>query len=97
MDITAKELKEKLERGDHFLFIDVREKWEHEKSSLGAQNIPLNQLIKNLSELASYKNEEIVVHCQTGQRSGMVKLVMKAAGFTQVRNLIGGIEAFFNV
>jgi len=94
MDITVQELRQKLESGEKFVFIDVREPWENEEFNLGAQLIPLGTLINSMYELDEHKNEEIVVHCRSGTRSGQAQGLMQANGFTNVRNLTGGIMAW---
>jgi len=43
-DITVSELKERLDQGEKFHFIDVREEWEYEEDNLGADNIPWESL-----------------------------------------------------
>jgi rhodanese-related sulfurtransferase len=93
-DITAAELKEKLENKEEFIFIDVREEWEYEEDNLGATNIPLGQLAFQLGEFESAKDKEIVVQCRSGARSGNAKKFMESHGFTKVRNLLGGIMAY---
>ena len=93
-DITVSELKERLDRGEKFHFIDVREEWEYEEDNLGADNIPLGELAHQLSQLEKIKEEEIVIHCRSGARSGNAKKFMVTNGFTQVRNVLGGILAF---
>lgn len=94
MDITVQELKQKFEAGESFVFIDVREPWEYEEFNLGATLIPLGNLPANLSELEDHKNDEIVVHCRSGARSGMAQAMMAGAGFTNVRNMTGGVMAW---
>jgi rhodanese-related sulfurtransferase len=93
-DITVKELKERLEKGEKFHFFDVREEWEYEEDNLGANNIPLGELDHQLEQLAGIKHEEIVVHCRSGARSGNAKKYMETKGFTKVRNVLGGILAY---
>ncbi|PRY90763.1 rhodanese-like domain-containing protein [Mongoliibacter ruber] len=93
-DITVSELREKLQKGDEFIFIDVREEWEYEEDNLGAKNIPLGQLPYELDELEEFKDQEIVVQCRSGARSGNAKKFMETRGFTSVRNLLGGIMAY---
>jgi rhodanese-related sulfurtransferase len=70
MDITAQELKERLENGEKFNFIDVREEHEYEADNLGAKLIPLGDFPDYLDELEALKDEEIVIHCRSGARSG---------------------------
>ena len=91
MDITVQELKERLENKDDFLFIDVREPHEYEEFNLGGKLRPLNSFLVNLAEFEGDKDKEIVVYCRSGSRSGMAQQYMQGAGFTNVRNLTGGI------
>lgn len=93
-DITVSELKERIEKGEKFVFVDVREEWEYEEDNLGAENIPLGELPDRLGELEDHKNEEIIVHCRSGARSGNAKKFMEGKGFTKVRNVLGGIMAY---
>ncbi len=97
MDITVQELKEKLENNSSFVFIDVREMVENQNFNLGGQLIPIGELMGRMPDLEPHKNDEIVVYCQTGNRSGMAKMLLQSAGFTNVRNLIGGVEHWRNV
>ncbi|MEZ4920499.1 MAG: rhodanese-like domain-containing protein [Saprospiraceae bacterium] len=94
MDIQVDELYKKLKDGDDFVFVDVREPWENEEFALGAKLIPLGDLVNRLFELDSYKNSEVVVHCKSGGRSGVAKALLEGQGFTNVRNLIGGVLAW---
>jgi rhodanese-related sulfurtransferase len=96
MDITVQELHQKLESGEKFVFIDVREPWEYEEFNLGATLLPLGDLINRAWELEDHKNDEIVVHCRSGGRSGMAQAMLTAQGFTNVRNLTGGVMAWLD-
>ena len=96
MDITVQELKQKIEAGDKFIFIDVREPWEYDEFNLGAKLIPLNTLVNSLYELEEQKDEEIVLQCRSGARSGMAQSIMQANGFQNVRNLTGGVLAWID-
>ncbi|MBA4298968.1 Rhodanese-related sulfurtransferase [Algoriphagus alkaliphilus] len=93
-DITVAELKERLDKGQKFHFLDVREEWEFEEDNLGAQNIPLGELPHRLSELEKHKDDEIIVHCRSGARSGNAKKFMESKGYSKVRNVLGGILAY---
>lgn len=90
-DITVTELKERLDRGEKINLIDVREPHEFELSNLGGRLIPLGTLPGMLDELADWKDQEVIVHCKSGGRSGQAAAFMRQQGFTHVRNLIGGI------
>jgi rhodanese-related sulfurtransferase len=94
MDINVQELREKLESGEKFVFIDVREPWEYEEFNLGGRLMPLQTLITQQWELEDHKNDEIVLYCRSGSRSGMAQSVLAANGFTNVRNLTGGVIAW---
>lgn len=94
MDITVQELRQKFQSGDDFVFIDVREPWEYEEFNIGAKLIPLNTLLSNMGELEDHKNDEIILHCRSGARSGMAQGMMMANGFTNVKNMTGGIMAW---
>ncbi|MBM3143497.1 MAG: molybdopterin-synthase adenylyltransferase MoeB [Chloroflexi bacterium] len=92
-DITAAELKERLDRGDHLRLIDVREPHELAISKLdGAELIPLGQLASRMHELDSA--EEIVLFCKMGSRSVRALEVLASAGFRKIKNLEGGINAW---
>lgn len=93
-DITAQELKERLENGEKINLIDVREPYEYDEDNLEGTLIPLGSLAEKLSELEDKKEEEIVVHCRSGARSANAKQYMKSQGFDKVRNLLGGIVAY---
>jgi len=96
MDITVQELRQKLESGEKFVFIDVREPWEYQEFNLGARLMPLGELMNRMWELEDHKNDEIVLYCRSGNRSGMAQSLMQAQGFTNVRNLSGGLLAWQN-
>jgi sulfur-carrier protein adenylyltransferase/sulfurtransferase len=91
MDVT--ELKAKIDRGDRFVLIDVREPHEYQICRLpGSQLIPLRELPQRVSELNSA--DEIVVHCKSGGRSAKAVEFLTKAGFGKVSNLQGGILAW---
>lgn len=93
-DITVSELKERIDKNDKFVFIDVREEYEYEDDNLGALNIPLGELPYKLQELEKHKDEEIIIHCRSGARSGNAKNFLTSKGFLKVRNVLGGILAY---
>ncbi|WP_375419479.1 rhodanese-like domain-containing protein [uncultured Hymenobacter sp.] len=94
-DITSQELKQRQQAGETPHIIDVRETWEVEESRIpGSQNIPLNDLPGKLDELEELKDQEVIVHCKGGGRSASAKAFLTQQGFTNVRNLLGGIASF---
>ncbi len=90
-DIDVIALKAKMDAGEKFVFIDVRETWEYADDNLGAINIPLGEIPGKLNELREHEDEEIIIHCRSGARSGNAKQFLLQAGFTKVRNVLGGI------
>lgn len=93
-DITVQELYERMKKGEQLNLIDVREPYEYEEFNIGAILVPLGTLPTKLAELDSLKTEEIIVHCRSGSRSNNAKLYMMSEGFTNVRNLLGGMVAW---
>lgn len=90
-EISVEALKAKLDNREDFIFIDVREPYEYEEFNLGARLIPLGEIMDNLHLLDGHKNDEIIVHCRSGKRSGMAVDILNQAGFTNVTNVIGGV------
>ena len=94
-DITAEELKERLSKGETPVILDVREDWEYQESNIaGARNIPLGVLPGQVDDLEDLKDQEVIVHCRSGARSATAKAFLQQKGFTNVRNLLGGILAY---
>jgi sulfur-carrier protein adenylyltransferase/sulfurtransferase len=92
-EIDPVEVKAKMDRGDHFVLIDVREPHEYQICSIpNAKLIPLGDLPKRINELNSA--DEIVAHCKSGMRSAKAVDFLKQAGFRKVRNMKGGILAW---
>ncbi|HEX4154868.1 MAG TPA: molybdopterin-synthase adenylyltransferase MoeB [Acidobacteriaceae bacterium] len=92
--LSVEQLKAEIDAGHKPFILDVREPHEYQIVNLGAPLIPLGQLSQRLNEIPVSKDEEIVVHCKTGSRSQNASLTLKAAGFTNVKNLAGGITAW---
>ena len=92
-DIEPVEVKAKIDRGDRFVLIDVREPHEYQICNIPqAKLIPLGDLPKRVNELNSA--DEIVAHCKSGMRSAKAVDFLKQAGFKKVRNMKGGILAW---
>jgi len=91
--ITAAELKARLDRGDRLTVVDVREPHEYEINRIeGSKLIPLGQVPERMHELSSA--DEIVLHCKAGLRSAKALSILRQAGFTRLKNLTGGIDAW---
>jgi len=94
-ELTAAELKSRLDRGDRLVIVDVREPHEWEIANLGAYGarlVPLGQLEAHAEELD--RESEIVLMCRSGARGVRALRQLRAAGFPRLWNLKGGILAW---
>jgi sulfur-carrier protein adenylyltransferase/sulfurtransferase len=91
-EITARELKTRLDRGDDVYVLDVREPHEYQICNIGGHLIPLGELPQRVHELDS--SREIVAHCKSGKRSAQAVEFLQKAGFKKIQNLKGGILAW---
>jgi adenylyltransferase/sulfurtransferase len=91
--ITPTELKSRLEKGDQLVLLDVREPWEFDLAKLnGSTLIPLATLPQSLGKLK--RETEIVAICHHGMRSADATNFLLQQGFSNVKNLVGGIDAW---
>jgi adenylyltransferase/sulfurtransferase len=91
--ITPTELKARIDKGDTLVLLDVREPWENQLAKLdNSVLIPLGTLPQSLAKLD--RNAEIIAYCHHGMRSGDATGFLLQQGFSNVKNLIGGIDAW---
>jgi adenylyltransferase/sulfurtransferase len=94
-EMTVIELKARIDRGTAPTIIDVRESFENQICRIpGAILIPLGDLPAEAPELEP--NAEIVLHCKSGARSAKATKLLRDRGFTNARNLKGGILAWID-
>ncbi|WP_018867156.1 MULTISPECIES: rhodanese-like domain-containing protein [unclassified Thioalkalivibrio] len=80
---------------DDALVLDVREDSEVAAGRIGgAKHIPLGSLKKRMGDIEKYKDKPVVVYCRSGNRSASAAQQLTAAGFEDVVNLQGGIQAW---
>jgi rhodanese-related sulfurtransferase len=91
-EISVQELKEKMDSGEDFQLIDVREDFEYETSNIGGVLIPLGGILIEADKVA--KNKPVVVMCRSGKRSAAAIMQLEQQGFTNLYNLKGGILAW---
>ena len=91
-EITPRDLKARLDRGDDLYILDVREPHEYQICNIGGHLIPLGDLSRRVNELDSAR--EIVAHCRSGKRSAEAAEFLRKAGFKKIWNLKGGILAW---
>jgi adenylyltransferase/sulfurtransferase len=92
-EITVEELRDARERGEPLVLVDVREPFEWQISDLpDSVKIPLASLPSSLEKLA--REDDLVVYCRTGGRSGQAVAFLRGRGYPRVRNLVGGINGW---
>jgi molybdopterin/thiamine biosynthesis adenylyltransferase/rhodanese-related sulfurtransferase len=91
-EITARELKARLDKGDDIYVLDVREPHEYQICNINGHLIPLGELPQRVHELDS--SREIVAHCKSGKRSAQAVEFLQGAGFRKISSLKGGILAW---
>src|ERR1700723_662329 len=91
-EITPKELKARLDRGDDIYVLDVREPNEYQICNINGHLIPLGELSRRVHELDS--SREIGAHCKSGKRSAEAVEFLRGAGFRKISSLKGGILAW---
>ena len=91
--VSARELKRKMDEGEALTLIDVREPYEYEIARIaGARLIPLGELETHVDELP--RTGTLVLQCHSGSRSEHAARLLREAGFENVYNLEGGIDAW---
>ncbi|GIW54362.1 MAG: rhodanese domain protein [Nitrospiraceae bacterium] len=91
--ITPRDLKARLDKGDKLVLLDVREPWEHSLAKIeGSILIPLGTLPQSLDKLD--RQAEIIAYCHHGMRSADAAGFLLQQGFANVKNLVGGIDAW---
>jgi adenylyltransferase/sulfurtransferase len=92
-ELTAEELKKRIDRGEQVFILDVRNPEEYQICRIpGSVLLPLPALPQRFNELD--RNREIVVHCKSGLRSQKAIQFLRQQGFTRLLNLKGGILAW---
>lgn len=98
-NISVQELKSRLDAGEKPHLVDVREPDEVAEFNIGATHIPLGNILSfQLGELEDWdKDEEIIFHCRSGKRSAQAGLMLETMGYTNVKNLEGGMLAWQDI
>ncbi len=91
-EISVQELKEKMDAGEDFQLIDVREDFEYEMSNLGGELIPLSGVLIESGKID--KTKPVIVQCRSGKRSAAAIMQLEQQGFTNLYNLKGGMLAW---
>jgi len=80
--ISIEELKERMSAGEKLNILDVREPHENTEFNIGGILVPLGQIqTMQLDEIENLKDEELIVYCRSGNRSGQACIILAAGGF----------------
>lgn len=93
MNVT--EVQSRIEAGDKLNLLDVREPMEHEDFNIGGILLPLGDIrFGDTASIDHLKDQEIIIYCRSGNRSGQACMVLESLGFTNVINVSGGMLAW---
>ncbi|GAA3951002.1 rhodanese-like domain-containing protein [Chitinophaga oryziterrae] len=91
-NITAEELKKRIDSGEALHIVDVREPHEHEEFNIGGTLLPLGDIrAMQIDEIEDLKEDEVIVYCRSGARSSQAAMILETMGFSNVKNLAGGM------
>lgn len=90
--ITAEEVKARLDAGEKLNIIDVREPVENADFNIGGLLLPLGKVqTMQVEDIEDLKDEEVIVYCRSGNRSGQACMILDTLGFKNTKNLVGGM------
>lgn len=93
--ISVEELKARIDAGETLHLLDVREPFEHEDFNIGGVLLPLGKIqTLQTDDIEGWKDQEIICYCRSGNRSGQACMILEGAGFTNLKNLSGGMNAW---
>jgi rhodanese-related sulfurtransferase len=91
-NITPEEVKQRLDAGEKLNLVDVREPHENADFNIGGVLIPIGQIqSQQIEEIEDLKDQEVILYCRSGNRSGIGGLILDQMGFTNTKNLVGGM------
>jgi rhodanese-related sulfurtransferase len=94
-NISVQQLKARIDAGEKLHILDVREPAEYEEYNIGGYLLPLGKIqTMQIDDIEDWKNEEVIIHCRSGHRSMVAALFLETLGFTNTKNLEGGVLAW---
>lgn len=93
--ITADEVKSRMDAGEALYLLDVREPDERAEFNIGGTFLPLGNIqMMQTDDIDDWKNNEVICYCRSGNRSMQACLLLETFGFTNVKNLQGGMNGW---
>ena len=90
--IAAEEIKARLDAGEAINLVDVREPAEHAEFNIGGTLLPLGKIqTMQTEDIDDLKTVEVICYCRSGARSAQACMMLETFGFTNVKNLAGGM------
>lgn len=91
-NISVQEVRMRMQAGEQLNLIDVREPDEHWAFNIGGILLPLGKLHSmQIDEIEDLKNDEVILYCRSGNRSGQAAMFLDMLGFKNTKNLAGGM------
>ncbi|MDE3185225.1 MAG: rhodanese-like domain-containing protein [Bacteroidota bacterium] len=95
MNISPEEVKERLDKGEKLNLVDVRQPEEIAEYNIGGVALPLGNIQNmQIEDIEDLKNKEVILYCRSGQRSGIAAMILEQMGFSNTKNLTGGMLAW---
>jgi rhodanese-related sulfurtransferase len=94
-NISIEELKSRIDAGENVNLLDVREDHERADFNIGGKHVPVGKIqTMQLDDIEDWKDQEIVVYCRSGNRSGIAAMFLEQMGYKNPKNLVGGMLAW---
>ncbi|CAN5173092.1 hypothetical protein BH09BAC2_BH09BAC2_23690 [soil metagenome] len=91
-NIEAEEVKLRLDAGEELNLVDVREPHENQEFNIGGILLPLGNIqTMQLDDIEDLRDQEVIFYCRSGVRSNMAAIIAEQMGFTNTKNLTGGM------
>ena len=95
INIAPEEVKQRLDAGETLHLIDVREPHENAEFNIGGTLFPLGKIQSmQIEDIEELRNEEVICYCRSGNRSTIAAMALEQMGFTNTKNLAGGMLAW---
>jgi rhodanese-related sulfurtransferase len=90
--IQAEQVRQRLEEGESLFLLDVRQPEEHAEYNIGGLLLPLGNIMQmQIDEIDEWRDKEVICYCRSGQRSMQACMLLESMGFSNVKNLAGGM------